>query len=260
MPTSPERRLTLPEFQRQQLAFTAHIRDPLHEPLPDGIPPRRMAVYTELLFNNIHEQLSANFPVLRTVIGGDRWHAMMRDFMIRHRCTTPLFTEIGQEFLEYLGNTRTAAPDDPPFVLELAHYEYVELAVSISDDDDTTGIDPDGDLLHGIPAVSAAAWNLSYRWPVHQIGPDCMPDTPPAEPTHLVVYRDHDDAVHFLQINAVTQRLLQLLQDDRGLTGIEVLQTIARELQHGDPQVLVPAGRGLLEDLRRRNVILGTRH
>ena len=30
---SPE----LPEFQRRQLAFTAHIRDPHNNPIPDGI-------------------------------------------------------------------------------------------------------------------------------------------------------------------------------------------------------------------------------
>lgn len=255
---SPEH--DLPAFQRQQLAFTAHIRDPQHAALPEGIPPRRMAVYTELFFNNINEQLSTNFPVLRQITSDERWHALVRDFMIRHRSETPLFTEVGQEFIDYLQHEREAEPGDWPFMLELAHYEYVELAVSISTaDDGLSDYDPNGDLTAGTPLVCPTAWNLSYQWPVHTIGPEHLPAEAPAEPTHLVVYRDRQDAVHFLQINGVTQRLLQLLQENPQYTGLDVLKTIAGELAHPEPDTVIDAGRELLDDLRRRNVILGTR-
>lgn len=258
MPSSPDS--PLPDFQQQQLAFTAHIRDPQHNPLPIGIPPRRMAVYTELFFNNIHDQLSGNFPILHRITSEERWCALVRDFMTRHRSQTPLFTEIGQEFLDYLQNERADDSGDWPFMLELAHYEYVELAVAISTaDDDLVDFDPNGELLQGRPLVGPTVWNLTYRWPVHQIGPDSLPDEAPTEPTHLVVYRDRMDEVHFLQINAVTQRLLQLLKEDPEKTGLDVLNTIAEELGHSDPQVVVSSGKALLDDLRQRNVILGSR-
>ena len=258
MPMSPER--PLPRFQQQQLAFTAHIRDPEHNPLPEGVPARRMAIYTELFFNNINEQLSANFPVLRRITADGRWRALVRDFMVRHRSETPLFTEVGQEFLAYLDDEREPQHGDWPFMLELAHYEYVELAVAISTADEALDDhDPEGDLLTGRPLVAPTAWNLTYRWPVHAIGPDHLPAVPPAEPTHLVVYRDRQDAVHFLQINAVTQRLLQLLKEDPACTGLDALNTIAGELGHPQPATVVATGRELLDDLRRRSVILGTR-
>lgn len=256
--TLPDSRL--PAFQRQQLAFTAHIRDPQNSPIPDGIPARRMGIYTELFFNNIHDQLSSNFPVLRQVSSDENWNALVRDFMVRHRSKTPLFTEVGTEFLAYLQHERTPTPTDWPFMLELAHYENVELVVSISiADDDPADFNPDGDLLSGIPLIGSTAWNLTYQWPVHLIGPDYLPDTTPQEPTHLVVYRDRMDEVHFLQINAVTQRLLQLLKENPGHTGLDVLKTIAEELCHPTPDVVIEAGQGLLSDLRERNVVLGTR-
>ncbi len=249
-----------PRFQQQQLRFTAHIRDPEHTPLPDGIPARRMAIYTEIFFNNINDQLSGNFPILRRITSDERWHAIVRDFMIRHRCLTPLFTEVAQEFLEYLQQEREPQAGDWPFMLELAHYEYVELAVAISPADEDLGeYDPNGNLLRGHPLVGPTAWNLSYRWPVHTIGPEHLPQEPPAEPTHLVVYRDRADEVHFLEINAVTQRLLQLLKDDPEQSGLDVLKTIAEELAHPDPDGVVAAGEKLLDELRERNVILGTR-
>ncbi|MEZ5587460.1 MAG: putative DNA-binding domain-containing protein [Sedimenticolaceae bacterium] len=256
MHTSPEP--SLPQFQQQQLAFTAHIRDPQSNPLPEGIPARRMGIYTEIFFNNINELISANFPVLRGITDDGHWHALVRDFMIRHRSETPLFTEVGLEFIDYLQYERAAQPHDWPFMLELAHYEYVELAVAISDAE-TGRFDPNGNLVDGCPVVAPTAWNLTYRWPVHRIGPAYMPTESPSGPTHLVVYRDRQDEVHFLEINAVTQRLLDLLKENPQRTGLDVLNTIAAELAHQDPAQLIEAGRELLDELHRRNVILGTR-
>lgn len=250
----------LPDFQQQQLRFTAHIRDPENAPLPEGVTARRMAIYTEIFFNNINDQLSGNFPVLRQISSDERWHALVRDFMRKHRSVTPLFTEVALEFLDYLQQERESQPSDWPFMLELAHYEYVELAVSISSADEEAGeYDPNGDLVAGHPLVGPTAWNLSYHWPVHTIRPENLPTEAPSEPTHLVVYRDRADDVHFLEINAVTQRLLQLLKENPGHTGLDVLKTIAEELGHPDADGVVTAGRQLLDDLRQRNVILGTR-
>jgi hypothetical protein len=258
MSTSPEPES--PAFQQRQLAFTAHIRDPENVACPEDIPARRMAVYAELFFNNINDQLSSNFPVLREITTDAHWHALVRDFMRKHHSTTPLFTEVGQEFLAYLQDEREGSSDDWPFMLELAHYEYVELAVALSTADDTReAYDPNGDLLTGSPLVGTTAWPLTYQWPVHRISPDFLPDTPADQPTHLVVYRDLQDEVHFLEINAVTQRLLQLLKENPTQSGLDVLTTIAAELQHPAPDSVIAAGRELLEELRQRNVILGTR-
>jgi len=252
-----------PRFQQQQFAFAAHIRDPHNNPIPDGIEQRRMAVYNEIIYNGLNDQLSANFPVLRDIMPDERWHAMLRDFFVRHRAQTPLFTEIALELLEYLQQEREPAADDWPFMLELAHYEYVELAVSISNADDQEAAqaqyDPNGDLLQGRPVVAPTAWNLTYAWPVQRICPEYLPTEVPAEPTHLVVYRDRLDEVHFLEINAVTQRLISLLKENPQATGLDLLKQIANELQHPDPDVVVEAGKGLLADLRERNVILGSR-
>jgi uncharacterized protein len=252
---SPER----PAFQQQQFAFAAHIRDPQRQPVPDGIEARRMAVYSEIIFNALNEQLSTVFPVLNAILGESRWQALLRDFMIRHRAQTPLFTELGLEFVEFLQDERAPQPDDHPFMAELAHYEYVELAVAISDADTAIpAFDPNGDLMHAHPLPAPTAWSLSYRYPVHLIGPDNLPAEAPAQATYLVVYRDRQDQVHFLEINVVTARLLALLQENPHATGLQLMNQIANELQHPDPDSVVQAGSDLLQDLRRRNIVLGS--
>lgn len=249
-----------PDFRSRQQAFAAHIRDPERSPRPGDVEDRRMAIYRELFYNNVEGFLSSGFPVLRSLLGDDHWHGMARDFFSRHRCETPLFAEIAQEFLTYLQAEREHDERDPPFMLELAHYEWVELALSISDADrETPPADPNGDLLEGAPLVSPVAWNLSYRFPVHRISPEFQPSDPGAELTHLIVYRDREDRVHFLEINPVTQRLLQLLKENPGTRGLDILTAIATELCSPDPDSVIRAGSELLADLKKRNILLGTR-
>ncbi|MGB5832869.1 MAG: putative DNA-binding domain-containing protein [Thiohalocapsa sp.] len=250
-----------PDFVRTQLAFARHIRDPQHSPAPAEVEDRRMAIYRELVFNNVSSLLATSFPVTRKLLPDELWRDMIRDFLIKHRCRTPLFLELAQEFLDYLGKKREPDSADPPFLLELAHYEWVELALGISDDDSAPHLaDPNGDLMNGVPMVSPLAWNLSYRFPVHRIGPDFQPAEPSPQPTHLVVYRNRQDRVEFLEINAVTQRLLQLLQENPPRTGLQTLTAIGEELEHPDPAQVVAAGQQLMLDLRARQVIVGTRY
>lgn len=249
-----------PDFIRRQKEFAAHIRDPEKRAAPADVEDRRMAIYRELFYNNLESFLASNFPVIRRITADEAWHAMVRDFFIRHRCRTPHFPEIAQEFLAYLQDERENRTEDPPYLLELAHYEWVELAVSIDDGDrHAPAIDPNGDLLSGIPVASPVAWNLTYSYPVHRIGEDFQPQQPGEQPTHLVVYRDRRDRVHFLEINPVTQRLLALVKEDAGRTGLDVLKIIATELRHPDPETVIRAGSELLADLRARNIVLGTR-
>lgn len=249
-----------PDFMARQYAFAAHIRDPAGHPPPADVPQRRMAIYRDLFYRNVESFIAGGFPVLRSLYDDAPWHAMVRDFFARHRCATPLFLEIAQEFLDYLGRTRGVHADDPPFLLELAHYEWVELAVSIAEaTHDAAAVDPNGDLLTGVPVRSPLAVPLSYRFPVHQIGPNFRPDTPGEAPTHLVVYRNRQDDVEFLEVNAVTQRLLALLQAHPDGTGLSAIERIAAELAAPDPQVVIDAGRRMLDDLHQHNILVGTR-
>jgi len=254
-PPSPEQ----PGFISKQFEFAAHIRDPEANPRPSDVEERRMAIYRELFYNNVEGFLADNFPVIRRLLPHDDWHAMVRDFFSRHQCRTPLFPEFGQEFLNYLQEERGEVPGDPPYLLELAHYEWVELALSLSEADrDMPVADPNGDLFGSAPVLSPLAWNLSYHYPVHRIGPDFQPEQPGEQPTRLVVYRNRRDEVEFLEINAVTHRLIQLLKENPQWTGQDAVTRIAHELQHPQPEMVIEAGRQLLQDLRERDIIIGS--
>jgi hypothetical protein len=247
-------------FQETQRRFAAHIRDPDSVAPPPDVEDRRMAIYRELLFNNISSLVATGFPVLRQLYSDAAWNRLIRRFMIAHRCQTPLFPEVGQEFIAYLQQGHAPTEDDPPFLLELAHYEWVELALAISEEQiDLTGVEPNGDLLETAPVISPLAWPLSYQWPVQEISGEYRPSQAPEEPTYIVVYRDRHDQIGFLKVNPVSMRLINLLEADESLTGRQAIERIAEELRHPNPQAVLEGGRAALDELRSHGVILGTR-
>lgn len=259
MNDAQRRQTDTPEFMRRQYEFAAHIRNPEKNPKPTDVETRRMAVYSELFYNNVEGFLDSTFPVLRSIMSDAQWHAMARDFFEHHHCKTPYFLEIPEEFLDYLQNERKEHPEDPPFLLELAHYEWVELGLSVDEHEiPTEGIDPDGNMIEGIPVLSPLAWNLQYQYDVHHIDENHQPSTPPEQATCLAVYRNREDEVGFLEINAVTARLLELMQEQPDKTGKEYLTIIAAELNHPDPQVVINGGKEIMQQLREADVILGT--
>jgi uncharacterized protein len=217
----PSRDTTLPRFQALQYAFAAHLRDPEKNPAPEGLEDRRVAIYRDLFYNNVEGLLAGNFPVIRQILGDTRWHALARAFLATHQSHTPLFTEIGREFVRFLQDRAERDAGDPPFLPELAHYEWVELAVTIDESRiEDAPHNPNGDVVTGIPVVSPLAWPLAYRWPVQRIRADYQPDTPPDMPTFLIVLRKRDHQVAFIEASHATLQLINCMQENPGLTGL----------------------------------------
>ena len=250
-----------PEFQEKQYAFAAHIRDPEHAPAPEGIEDRRMAIYRGLFFNNLRNLLSNMFPVLKKLQANDKWALIIRQFMQTHKATTPYFLRLPQEFLEFLQTEYQASDNDFPFLLELAHYEYAELSLSISEDvNDLTGVDPDGDLLSNIPVKSELTWVYAYEYPVHQISSDYQPLAPGEQPTYLAVYRRSNDKVGFLELNPMTAGLLDAIDNNGdGRNGEALLRALAKETNYPDVDAFIKHGVAALEEMRQLEILTGTR-
>lgn len=240
-------------------AFAAHLRDPSAHPPPPGIEDRRLAVYRELVANNLRTLLAGNFPVIRQTLGDMRWESLVRGFQSTHRSATPLFTRIGGEFVGYL---RTRAGDGGsdeaatlPWLAELAHYEWAELALQIADDP-LPAHDPAGDLLARRPLLSPHAWPLAYRWAVHRIAPGAEPATPPPAPTLLLLRRDAGGHVRFSELSPLVYRLLELADAGAHASGRALLGQLADEAGAHDRDAFLREGRAMLQRLRDEGTLL----
>jgi hypothetical protein len=246
-------------FQAIQRRFTAHLRDPDAHAGPADVDPRRLALYRELLYKNVQSFMANAFPVLRRLTDDARWHAMIGDYFARHRARTPLFPRMPQEFLRYLADERDD-PDDPPWLRELAHYEWLEAEVLFDPREvAAAGLDDAPDFERGALVLNPVLRAHAYRFPVHRIGPDQRPVAPAPAPIYLVVFRRLDDSAGFMELNAVSARLIELALAQPAAPAGTLIEQIATELAHPAPAVVIAGGRAILEDFLRRGIVLGTR-
>lgn len=239
-------------FQHTQLELARYLRSPETNPAPAQVEERRLHIYRDLIYNNIENFIANVFPVTRSILTDDVWHGLVRSFIQHHHCQTPYFLQISDEFVQYLLQERGLQEGDPPYLLELVHYEWIELALDVS-----TEVIPDAgawpqNLDETRPRVSPLAVCFSYQYPVQKVSATHRHWE--LEPTQLLVYRNRQDKVCFIAANPLTARLLFLLQEkDQHL--IAHLQSIAAELGAVDFDSLKKQAISLLDGLYKDSVI-----
>lgn len=240
----------------QQQALTRYLRDPEHEAPPADMNAARVNVYRDLVFNNVSQLLGSTFPVLIRIIGQERWRTLIRGFLRDYRAQTPKFGEIAEEFVGYLASEPAVLGDLkwPAFLVELAHYEWVEMVLQQSDAEPLPASDP-AQLLEKPLQVSALAWPLAYTWPVQMLGPDHQPATPPVQPTLLLVRRTTDWSVKFSELSPLAWRLLQRIGEFPALNGHEQLEGLAMEAGLPVTASFMDSGLALLRQMHEDGVL-----
>ena len=246
-------------FKDWQYSLTRHIRDPKNVSPPAGVEDRRLKIYRDLVYNGIEGFLNYSFPVLYKITKNTIWHAMVQDYVLSHQSHNPALIRMPLEFLQYLDNTRSNNPKYPDFILDLAYYEWSESSLFMdSREIDMTGIDVDGDLLAGVPALNPIIIAQTFSYPVYLISIDYVPIQRADEPCYLLMYRRKDDTVNYLELNAVSARLVDCMQANTDATGLQLLQKIAAELGHQNPQIVIDAGFEIMRQMHDRDILLGT--
>lgn len=237
------------DFQQYQKDFTAHIRDPKNNPKPNNVDEERMAVYRDGVYNNIFESASICFPVCQETVGEKDWDATVRRFVATHHASSPIFREIPKELLQFLQNDQ----ETPAYIKQLAHYEWVELAVGALHVE-TPVLSEVPDLVNEIPVLTPAHMLLEYDYPVQKISAQFKPEE--TEGTHLLVFRNALFEVNFVELNPMVFVLLNLIKE--GLTGLQALTSLAEQIQHPQPKVIIEFGSGVLKDLLAQQAIVGS--
>jgi hypothetical protein len=243
------------DFQQIQWQFANAIRDPA-QPLLQGVAPERMAVYQDLFFNNVLNFVGSAFPVLSTLYSEQLWHAKVRLFFQSSCPQSPYFLDIAESFLTWLQQQPPppCQSEDPPFLLELAHYEWIELYLA------TAHRQADLPLLDQIEVTQQLAMDelallLAYQFPVSQLSAEFRPEQPLVEPCLLLVYRNPAEDIKFMALNQLSASLLQLLINSPGQRLPELtatLQTLAPQLTN---EAISDGAWQLLQELAKKGVI-----
>lgn len=246
------------EFARLQREFAAYLRNPAQVAPPAGHDERRLGVYRHAVYANIERFMHDNYPRIRAVMDDEAWHGMVRDYLKRHAARATAFVDLPAEFLAYLEHERESDAA-LPFLYELAHFDWLETLVGADPRRlNLDAIDPDGDLIAGLPVANPIMVMHTYRYPVHAINGEYLPLAPPAQPTRIAAFRDRQHEYGFLDLNAAAARLLELIVAGEARSGREIFERVAAELNTRDVAGLIEAGGTILARMLARDVILGT--
>lgn len=238
------------KFQQVQQQFVAYLRSPEQQEKPADVAQERLDVYRELLFNNVSGFVSSAFPVLKSLYSAQAWQQRLELFFAEYRCESPFFLTIAQSFLDFLQQHYSLKADDPPFMLELAHYEWLELELATRKAEHAAGLT---DLKHQGLQLSELAAVQAYQYPVHQICQEFQPTE--CHPSFLLIYRNRDDEVKFIALNQLTTLLLQLLQQQPGLSLTELVSQLSPYVPALDLSQLLSGAETILQDFAEKGIV-----
>lgn len=247
----------MPALVETQLAFANYIRDPAKYPAPDAIASERLEVYRELFFNNVRGFLDNAFPVLHSLYPADAWLALQQHFFANYACQSPYFLHIAEQFVRFL-QEYSLTDQDPPFLTELAHYEWAELYVGTKQAlQSIAPLAPD-QVANSPLALSELALLTAYQYPVQRISKSFQPDKP-GELQCFLIYRDYQDEVIFVSLNQASLLLLNQLSEQPGQTFTELLAPLAPSLAPLTPDQLAAAALPLLQQLASKGAIVAAK-
>ena len=240
-------------FQAYQRVFAQHIRNPSANAMPSDVPIKRMAIYTEIVYNNIEGVVAACFPVTKSILGAKKWQSFVRSFMANYQASSPIFREIPKQFLDYL---ESAPIELPLFLTKLMHYEWVELALSVMEVTDELAAPED--VLRSPIMLNPGHFLLQYDFPVHKISINYQPKKSENITTYLLVYRDASYQVQFMELNPITFQLVTLIKNS-AFSGEQVLRKLAADNPQIATEIVLQFGAQTLEALSEKGVIVGVK-
>jgi hypothetical protein len=104
--------------------------------------------------------------------------------------------------------------------------------------------------------LSNTARNLSYQYPVHQISEDFQPTEPSEQPHYFVVYRDEEDDVGFIASNPMTAILLEQLDDNPGISLLELVSKVHEIIPQFSEEQLIGGAAQTLNALAELGVVV----
>jgi len=243
-------------FKTVQQEFVNAIKNPDSFETNDADIKRRMDIYQSLFFNNISGFISTGFPVLKSLVSEENWNALVRAFFIHHESRSPYFSDISKEFVEYLSASPELPFQLPAFAAELAHYEWLELDVSIRKASHAVVYFKAGEQVT-LVSVSPLATLASYTYPVHLIGVDHIPEAPAPEQQFYVVYRNEEQRVEFVHLNPLTAVLLHTIEQHEQGIDIDALgEQLCKQLDHLPDQTVLQGMQQIVSDMLQKGILL----
>ncbi len=232
----------------------------------EHLPQKNLHIYAGLIFNNISAALQSCFPICYSISEHSYWDDLVHAFVEEYECDSPMFKDIPEQFLDWL-NKKNHQPKIkqllPIFFTSFAHYEWVEMAISIAPDNNInhknikTAENKHNHSWLDVNIIFSDAWTIAdYYYDVHLINKEYQPKVKKKQPNYFLIFRNKDGEIKFTLLNPLSTALISILTQHQvnAAQAAEIL--ISQQPQLNKEELLAQANQ-LLNNLYEQGFILG---
>jgi hypothetical protein len=217
----------------------------------------RFGVYRKLVHNRLRATTTEFIERTHARIGRTRFVADFEVFMDEVATASPYLREVPREFVEWVAPRWLADADVDDYLVDLARHELLEYDVR---NDPRARPDPTGLPLALDQSLrfDPAARLMQYDYAVHRLPADEDDRTiPEAIPTRLLVYRDADADVRYLELTPFAEQVTQALMV-RGMPVANGLRWACEQLGDTLDDDKLATAAAFVSDLAERGIMLGS--
>ena len=222
----------------------------------EAVGAERFLVYRSLVQNRMRNTISAFIERTVARLGKKRLRNDFMEWMDQTAARSPYLRDVPAEFVAWAGPRWLEDDAVPNYLVDLARHELLEYDIL---NDHRGGESPTGlDLALDKPLrFDGAARLMTYAYAVHKLSAEVDDTDPPEEtPSRLLVYRDPDSKVRYLELTPLAYAVLvQLIEHHKPVAdGLRAAcESLGEPLD--DDRLAIAAT--LLSDLAERGVLLG---
>jgi hypothetical protein len=215
---------------------------------------QRMQVYRRLLRQGLFEAVEVAIPRVIARLG-DVFSEYFDRFLVERGPRTHYLRDVTRELLDFCEPLWKDDPRVPAYMLDLACHENAQIEIGAMQTR-PLGSEP-GELVLERPVVFVEAARLvRYANAVHRLSESLADRSEPsAEPTALLVYRNPEHEVRYLELTPLAAAILERLLQGEPL-GAAISAACAEDGTTLDASVIEGTAR-LLADLAERGAFLG---
>lgn len=222
----------------------------------EAVGAERFLVYRSLIHNRMRNTIAEFIERTAARLGKTRLRTDFTEWMDQVAAHSPYLRDVPAEFVAWAAPRWLRDDAVPDYLVDLARHELLEYDIR---NDHRGGESPTGrELALDQPLrFDSAARLMRYAFAVHRLSPDLDDrDMPEQTPTRLLVYRDPQAKVRYLELTALAFAVLEQLFEHHQ----PVAQGLRRACESlGEPldDERLAASATLLADLAERGVLLG---
>jgi hypothetical protein len=219
--------------------------------------PARLGVYRRLVRSNLVEVVLCMMPRTRARMNdacAGAFDADLARFLDEVGPRTHYLRDVPHELFAWAAPQWRARAGVPAYLVDLATHELISFAVGAAESA-SSGVAQEISLDNPLAFIGSMRL-VRYAYAVHELSPDVDDRSSPAKrDVSLLVYRDADNAVRFLDLTPLARAILERLAAGDPL-GAAVQSACASENATPTPEVLADIAR-LLANLGERGILLG---